>query len=196
MKTEIEAKFLHVNAEDIRNRLQDAGATMKQPMQMMRRVIFDNDEMTKKHAYLRVRDEGYQVAMTYKQFDEMSLTGAKEIEFTVSDYDAAVALIEAIGVKSKSVQETKREIWHLGDAEVVIDEWPWIDQFIEIEAPTENLVKETAQKLGLSWSDAAFGDIMTAYRAEYPHLGDAPKDMVYNLPIVRLGDPLPDMLKV
>jgi len=126
----------------------------------------------------------------------MSLTGAKEIEFTVSDYDAAVALIEAIGVKSKSVQETKREIWHLGDAEVVIDEWPWIDQFIEIEAPTENLVKETAQKLGLSWSDAAFGDIMTAYRAEYPHLGDAPKDMVYNLPIVRLGDPLPDMLKV
>jgi adenylate cyclase class 2 len=125
----------------------------------------------------------------------MSLTGAKEIEFNVSDYDGAVALIEAVGIKSKSVQETKREIWHMGDAEVVIDEWPWIDYFIEIEAPSETLVKETAAKLGLDWSDAAFGDIMTAYRAEYPHLGNSPRDMVYNLPVVRLGDPLPDILK-
>jgi adenylate cyclase class 2 len=151
--------------------------------------------MNEKHAYLRVRDEGYRVAMTYKQFDEMSLTGAKEIEFNVSDYDGAVALIEAIGIKSKSVQETKREIWYMGDAEIVIDEWPWIDYFIEIEAPSETLVKETAEKLGLDWSDAAFGDIMTAYRAEYPHLGNSPRDMVYNLPVVRLGDPLPDILK-
>ena len=197
MKTEIEAKFLRVDPNDIRDRLQKAGATLKQPMQMMRRVIFDNDLMNQKHAYLRVRDEGYQVAMTYKQFDEMSLTGAKEIEFTVSDYDAALALIEAIGIRTKSVQETRREIWHLDDAEVVIDEWPWIEPFIEVEAPTEAGVKEAATKLGFDWEkDAAFGDIMTAYRAEYPHLGDSPSDMVYNLPAVRIGDPLPSILKV
>lgn len=196
MKTEIEAKFLRVDPKDIRDRLQKAGATLKQPMLMMRRIIFHSDLMNEKHAYLRVRDEGYRVAMTYKQFDEMSLTGAKEIEFTVSDYDAAVALIGAIGIQSKSVQETKREIWYLGDAEVVIDEWPWIEPFIEIEAPTEAGVKKAAKQMGLDWKDAAFGDIMTAYRAEYPHLGDLPSDMVYNLPVVRLGDPLPDILKV
>jgi len=196
MKTEIEAKFLHINPEDIRSRLEKAGATCKQPMKDMRRVIFRSDDMDSRHAYLRVRDEGYRVAMTYKQFDEMSLTGAKEIEFTVSDYEAAVELLKTIGLEARSVQETRREIWHLGDAEVVIDEWPWIDQFIEIEAPSEDAVKDAAEKLGLSWSDAAFGDIMTAYRAEYPHLGNEPKDMVYNLPEVRLGDPLPDMLKI
>lgn len=195
MKTEIEAKFLSIDPEDIRARLEKAGATCKQPMLLMRRVIFDNDVMNGKHAYVRVRDEGYRVAMTYKQFDEMSLTGAKEIEFDVSDYDAAVALIEAIGVKAKSVQETKREIWHLGDAEVVIDVWPWVKPFIEIEAPSEESVKRAASLLGLGWEQAAFGDIMTAYRAEYPHLGHDPKDMVYNLPVVRLGDPLPDMLQ-
>jgi adenylate cyclase class 2 len=94
------------------------------------------------------------------------------------------------------VQETKREIWHLGDAEVVIDEWPWITPFIEIEAPSEDAVKAAAGQLDLDWKDAAFGDIMTAYYAEYPHLGTTPQDMVYNLPIVRLGDPMPDMLKV
>jgi adenylate cyclase class 2 len=196
MKTEIEAKFLTVDPSDIRDRLTKVGATLKQPMKMMRRVIFRSSGMDGKHAYLRVRDEGYRVAMTYKQFDEMSLTGAKEIEFTVSDYESAVALLKAIGLEAKSVQETKREIWYLGDAEVVIDEWPWIKPFIEIEAPTEELVKETAKILGFAWDDAAFGDIMTAYRAEYPHLGDLPGDMVYNLPAVRLGDPLPNILKI
>lgn len=196
MKTEIEAKFLHVDPDDIRRRLEAAGATCKQPMKDMRRVIFRSDDMDAKHAYLRVRDEGYRVAMTYKQFDEMSLTGAKEIEFSVGDYEAAVELLKTIGLEARSVQETRREIWELGDAEVVIDEWPWIDQFIEIEASSEDAVKSTAEKLGFDWNDAAFGDIMTAYRAEYPHLGNEPKDMVYNLPEVRLGDPLPDMLKI
>jgi len=194
MKTEIEAKFLKISIEDIRKRLTDAGATCKQPMRDMRRVIFRSDDMDTKHAYVRVRDEGYRVAMTYKQFDAMSLTGAKEIEFTVGDYESAVALLGAAGLNAKSVQETKREIWHLSDAEVVIDEWPWIEPFIEIEGPTELSVKQAAKQLQLKWSNAAFGDIMTAYRAEYPHLGTDPQDMVYNLPIVRLGDPLPDIL--
>ena len=196
MNTEIEAKFLKVDPDDIRERLSKAGATCKQSMKDMRRVIFRSDDMDARHAYLRVRDEGYRVAMTYKQFDEMSLTGAKEIEFTVGNYESAVALLKAVGLEARSVQETRREIWHLGDAEVVIDEWPWIAPFIEIEAPTEDGVKNAAQLMGLDWSDAAFGDIMTAYRAEYPHLGEGPEYLVYNLPVVRLGDPLPDMLKV
>jgi len=78
----------------------------------------------------------------------------------------------------------------------VIDEWPWIDPFIEIEAGSEELVKKAAAELGFNWSDAAFGDIMTAYRAEYPKTGVLPSDMVYNLPIVRFGDTKPDILKV
>ena len=195
MQTEIEAKFLRVDPGDIRTRLQNAGATCKQPMQTMRRVIFDNDTMKKKNSFVRVRDEGYRIAVTYKQYDEISLTGAKEIEFSVSDYDTALAFMEAIGIRPKSMQEAKREIWKLDDAEIVIDEWPWLDPFIEIEAPTETAVKETAAQLGFHWKDAAFGDIMTAYRDRYPKIGTKPEDMVYNLPAVRFGDPLPEILR-
>lgn len=195
MKTEIEAKFLAIDPDDIRERLKKAGAECMQPMQVMRRVIFKNSHLQDKNAYVRVRDEGYRVAMTYKQFDEMSLTGAKEIEFEVSDYESAIALLKAIGSQIQTTQEARREVWHLGDTEVVIDEWPWIQPFIEIEGPSEESVKRAADKLQLDWNNAAFGDIMTAYRAEYPHLGDTPQDMVYNLPAIRFGDPLPDMLK-
>lgn len=195
MQTEIEAKFLNIDQDDIRERLKRVGATCKQPMQMMRRVIFDNDTMVKDGAFLRVRDEGHRISMTYKRHDEMSLTGAKEIEIIVSDYDKALALIEAVGVRSRSIQEARREIWLLGDVEVVIDEWPWISPFIEIEGPSEDAVKKAATKLQFNWVDAMFGDIMTAYRAQYPHLGYEPADMIYNLPAVRIGDPLPDLLK-
>lgn len=196
MKTEIEAKFLHIDPDDIRDRLQKVGAVLKQPMQVMRRVVFDNAFMNKNNGFIRIRDEGHRVTMTYKQYDEMSLTGAKEIEFTVSDYEAAIALVEATGIKPKSIQEARREIWDLGEVEIVIDEWPWIDPFIEIEASSEELVKTAAKQLGFDWKDAAFGDIMTAYRAEYPKTGTLVSDMVYNLPIVRFGDAKPDILKV
>jgi adenylate cyclase class 2 len=164
-------------------------------MQTMRRVVFDNEFMNDKNGFVRIRDEGHRITMTYKQYDERSLTGAKEIEFTVSDYEAAVAFIEATGIKPKSTQEARREIWEKDDVEIVIDEWPWIDPYIEIEAPSEKQVKETAKALGFDWENAAFGDIMTAYRAQYPQTGTAWGDMIYNLPLVRFGDPKPDILK-
>lgn len=195
MQTEIEAKFLRVDPDDVRKRLEKAGATCKQPMMLMRRVIFDNEYLRPKNGFVRVRDEGHRITMTYKQYDEISLTGAKEIEFSVSDYDAAVAFTEAVGVKAKSAQEARREIWELGTVEVVIDEWPWIDPFIEIEGPSEGEVKAVAKKLGYSWKDAAFGDIMTAYRDKYPGTGTARQDMVYNLPSVRFEDAVPSILK-
>jgi len=195
MKSEIEAKFLDIDPEDIRTRLKNIGAVCKQPMQLMQRIIFSTPEMDDTHAYVRVRDEGHRIAMTYKRFDEISLTGAKEVELTVNDFDTAVAFVEALGVKAKSRQEARREIWMLGDVEVVIDEWPWIKPYIEVEAPTEEQVKDTANKLGFDWQTAAFGDIMTSYRAEYPGTGTTYDDMVYNLPNIRFGDPLPSILK-
>lgn len=196
MQTEIEAKFLCVNPDEIRERLMQAGAACKQPMQMMRRVVFDNELMINDNAFLRIRDEGHRISMTYKRYDEMSLTGAKEIEITVSDYDKALELVQAIGAKPRSIQEARREIWQLDDVEVVIDEWPWITSYVEIEGPTEQSVMDAAARLRFNWDDAAFGDIMTAYRNEYPHLGYEPADMIYNLPVVRHGDPLPDILVV
>jgi hypothetical protein len=42
MKPEIEAKFLHIDTDEVRARLKAIDATCKQPMKLMRRVIFDN----------------------------------------------------------------------------------------------------------------------------------------------------------
>lgn len=194
MQTEIEAKFLDVSFDSLRAKLATLGATCEQPMRLMRRVAIDNDYMrTGKDSFLRVRDEGHRATMTYKQFDDLSVDGAKEIEIEVSDYDTTLALLEQVGLIARTSQETKRENWRLGDVEIMLDEWPWLKPYVEIEGPSVESIQTVATQLGFEWGRAVFGDVMAAYRAEYPHLGL--KDTVASIPIVRFGDPLPMLLR-
>ncbi len=194
MKAEIEAKFLAINFEDIRAKLRALGGVCEQPMRSMRRVTIDNDFMkTGKDAFLRVRDEGDKVTMTYKQFDSLSVDGAKEIEVEVSSYDQTIALLAQAGLQVTSEQHTKRENWRLGAVEIMLDEWPWLKPYIEIEGESEAAIQHVADQLGLDWGDAVFGDVMAAYRVEYPHLGL--HDSLKIVREVRFGDPLPELLK-
>lgn len=194
MKTEFEAKFVDIDVDDIRERLEAIGAKLETPMRLMHRVIIESPVMRTKNAFLRVRDEGNRVTMTYKQFDALSVDGAKEHEIVVNNFNETVALLEAAGLAYSSLQETKRETWMFNDTEVVIDEWPWLRPYIEIESNNEAQVKDVAQKLGFLWEDAVFGDVMVAYRKQYPHLTD--EDTVGNIPEVKFGDLLPDLFKI
>lgn len=193
MNTEIEAKFVNVDHDAVRTRLQEIGAQLQQPMRLMKRVTIDSPGMKEKNAFVRVRDQGDKVTLTYKQFDELSAQGAKEIEVAVSDFDATIKLFAAAGLPYGSFQESKREAWTLGSSEIVLDLWPWLNPYIEIEGESEDAIKAIATQLGLNWSDAVFGDVMAAYRVQYPHL--TLKDTVGNLPEVKFDDPLPDLLK-
>lgn len=199
MKTEIEVKFLNVDFDDIRTKLKSLGAVCEQPMRLMKRAIIDTPDqaLRKKIGYIRVRDEGHRVTLTFKQFDktkDLHIASAKEIEVAVSSFEDTVDLLLATGFAVRSLQESKRETWKLGDVEVVLDEWPWLKPYIEIEADTENQVKETSAKLGFEWSNAFFGDVMVAYRAEYPHIS---KDQtVGSIKEVKFDDPLPKMFKL
>lgn len=193
MHSEIEVKFLDVNFDEVRAKLTELGAECEQPMRLMRRVTIDNTTMKEKNAFLRVRDEGHKVTMTYKQFNDLSIDGAKEVEVVVSDFNATIKLLEQAGLPHGSFQESKRETWRLGGVEIVLDEWPWLKPYAEIEGGSEQQLRATAEQLGFSWDDAVFGDVMVAYRSEYPHLGE--RDTVGNIPSVKFGDPLPGLLK-
>ena len=193
MKTEIEAKFLSVDLEEVRAKLTQLGAKCVKPMRLMRRVTIDKADMKAKDAFLRVRDEGDKTTLTYKQFDELSVAGAKEIEVVVDDFADTVKILEQAGLPHGSFQESKRENWELNGVEIMLDEWPWLNPYVEIEADSEDKVKDTAAKLGFEWNDAVFGDVMAAYRVQYPHLND--RDTVGNIKEVKFNLPLPDLLK-
>lgn len=193
MKTEVEAKFTSVDHDSMRKKLGEMNAALTHPMRLMKRVTIDSPYMKSKDAFLRIRDQGDKTTITYKQFDELSLSGAKEIEIVVDDFEHAVALLAAAGLEHGSFQESKRETWKLDGVTIELDEWPWLDPYVEIEGLDEKSVKDVANTLGFDWDKAVFGDVMAAYRVQYPHLG--PKDTVGNLPEVKFGAELPKFLQ-
>lgn len=192
MKTEIEVKFCDVDVDATRELLARAGAVCEQPMRLMRRVIIETEQLAARNAFVRVRDEGDRTTLTYKQFDETSLTGAKEIEVTVSEFDATVALLEQVDLVHKSFQESRRETWKMGDVEVVIDEWPHLDPYVEIEGGSEEAVKQAAATLGFTWDEALFGSVTEVYQHQYPK-GNA-RELI-NMPRISFGEPLPAVIR-
>lgn len=178
MNTEFEAKFPNTKHNLIRKQLLKMGATIQEPMRLFKRVVIHTREMSEKNAFVRVRDEGSKVTITYKQFNNDSVDGAKEIETTVSNFNTMVDLLSAAGLPYDVYQESKRETWRLGEAEIALDEWPWLNTYIEIEAPSEEAVKKTAISLGLNWEDAVFGGVANLYRHQYPHIGDSGIDVI------------------
>jgi len=188
MKTEIEVKFPDTDIEAMREKLQAIGAICEQPMRLMKRQVFHLVKPDER-AFVRVRDEGHKVTMTFKRFEGDGLHAAKEAEVEVSDFETTTRILEEAGLVSKSYQETKRETWHHGEVEVVIDEWPWAPPFVEVEGPSEEAVHEVSSSLGLAWEDGVFGGVAAIYRPLYPAITS---DVIVNdLPRYDFNDPVP-----
>ena len=163
IQPEIEATFININKDQLRAQLKELGAKLLQPETLMRRTIFDIDE----HSFVRVRDEGNRITMSYKHLDSLSLSGMKEVCLDVNDYDDAINFVKACGLRPKAVQETLREEWELDGVELDIDAWPWLPTYVEVEGLSEAAVEQVAAKLGLSMSDALYGSVDEVYKIYY-----------------------------
>ncbi|GHU08689.1 hypothetical protein FACS189431_5400 [Alphaproteobacteria bacterium] len=168
MKIEIEAKWLGVNHDDLRLKLKKLGAKQMRPLTEMVRAVFDlPNNLNKKNGWVRVRDEGDAITMSYKQVDDKSITGTKEVRLSVDDFENAVDFLNQVGLKQKSLQETKRESWELDGVEIDLDEWPWLPPFVEIEARNEEKLASVAESLGFAMSDAMHGSADFVYAKYY-----------------------------
>lgn len=187
MQQEIEVKFLDVDHEEVRKKLVSAGATCEHPMRLMRRAIIDYPDRRLQTSsdtgwgWVRVRDEGDKITCTYKRIAEDGKDTTHKIEFAVSSYENAVQLFEAIGLVKHSEQEIKRETWKLNYVEVVLDEWPWMPPYIEIEGPSEPTIQATAKELGFNWQKALHGSSDRAYRIYYPKMSAEESIATFNI---------------
>jgi adenylate cyclase class 2 len=193
MKTELEVKFANIDIDAIRHALQTAGAVCEHQMRLMRRALVEEPHHQAQHAFLRIRDEGDKTTLTFKRRadpDAASIDSVKELEVEVSSFDDTVKIFSEAGWQYKTFQESKRETWTLGGTEVVIDEWPWLAPYIEIEGESEAAIKKVAEKLGLSWNDVLFGHIDALYEMQYEFKNSIRG--VIDLPEVRFNAPLPE----
>lgn len=191
MNTEIEATFLEVDHDALRARLEELGATCAEPQHDMRRTVYDFPDLRldKKAAWVRVRQEAEKITMTFKHRQSETSEGMKEVELVINDYADACAFLEAIGLTVKGVQETKREVWRLGNCEIMLDEWPWIPAYVEIEGPSEADVKSVSEQLGFDYGTALFDSADGVYQKYF----DVTRTEISTVPIA--FGPVPDWLE-
>lgn len=171
MKPEIEAVFLGVDKEKLRARLKELSAKLVAPERMMKRVVFDQGD----HAFARVRDEGDKTVATYKRFDDHTITGAKEVNVVVDDYEKMIIFLKECGLRAKKYEESLRETWELDNVEIDIDTWPWLPTYVEIEGPTVEKTLEVSRRLGFKIENAIYGAVDDIYETYYD--GVAAKDV-------------------
>lgn len=168
MNIEYEATFIPVDKAKTRRVLKKIGARLIKKEFPQRRTVFALPARTKiANSWLRVRDEGDRITMSLKTVDGNKITDQKEICVVVSDYDEAVALLKAVGCRDTAYQETRRELWKLAGVEITIDEWPWLEPFVEIEGKSEREVRRVSEKMGFDWSAAKFCAIGALYKDKY-----------------------------
>jgi adenylate cyclase class 2 len=168
MGQEIEAKFYLNDLSKIETRLRALGAQLVQPRTREVNLRFDTPgrDLRRERRVLRLRQDEA-ARLTYK--DGTILEGGafsrREIEFVVSDFNAAQQFIEALGYEVVFIYEKYRTTYTLMplasqasktpgglETHLMLDALPYGD-FVEIEGEMDRL-KPVALQLGLDW-DAA-----------------------------------------
>lgn len=169
---EIEVKFLNIDTASMENKLKAIGAE-KIFERLYKRRVFDYPDLRlhKKGAWIRLRDEGEKITLTYKERIGMKTFDGKtnddsmeEIEIEVSDFEKTAELLNRIGFNEKFYQENRRIRYQLKDIEFDIDTWPQIEPYLEIEATSWGKIDEAVKLLGLNPEDKKIFSTTQVYK--------------------------------
>ena len=162
MPIEHEAKILDVDPAEFEKRILAAGGKQLGEERFMRRYVYDitPGDMSK---WIRLRDTGDEVTLTVKEIRSDAIDGTHEVEVVVSDFEATNALLNLMGFRAKSYQETKRTSFTLDGAQVEIDQWPQIPPYAEIEARSKEEVVRVAGLLGYTEGDLTGENTIKVY---------------------------------
>lgn len=168
MNVEIEVVFREVNRENLVEKLKNLWAKCIKENTLMKRTIFANP-LNPEKSFVRVRDEWDKITCTYKEISDwvLDIYSVKEVEVEVLDYNSMVNIFKHLWLRQKAEQETYRETWIIDDkVSFMIDVWPWLKPFIEIEWESEEVVKSYSEKLWFDYSRWLFWTVDEVYHEE------------------------------
>lgn len=148
MHTEYEARILEINVEELENKLQELGAKYVGEFNQQRYVYDVKPKQDGK--WIRLRKANEEVTLTIKDIVNDGISGTKELEIRVDNFEDTNLLLEELGYTNKGYQENKRVRYILDNVEIDIDSWPLIPTYVEIEGKNEEEVKDIIKKLGYS----------------------------------------------
>ena len=165
MHTEFEIVFTSIDKEKIIKQIKKLGWVCTKKEILMKRVIYEKS----KNAFARIRDEWDKVTCTYKEVKNWNLdiNSVKELETEVWDFDIMKDIFNKMWLRQKAYQETKREVWKINwEIELMIDTWPWLKPFLEIEWKSEKIVKKYVDLLWFNYEKWLFWTVDEVYLKE------------------------------
>jgi len=178
--SELEVKFYISRRKELEMKLDTVGKLIA-PRVLEVNLRFDTPHRSLSAAgkVLRLRRDT-KVRVTYKAGGtlEGGVNRRQELEFTVSDFDTARALFEALGYQVYTIYEKFRTTYSLGNVEVVVDELPTGD-FLEIEGPDKESIYRAAQQLGLNWDAGIIDSYTVMFERLKGHLGLTFRDLSF-----------------
>ena len=165
---ELEIKLYLSDLPAFQRKVEALGGQMVEPRLHEINLRFDtpDGELTRNYQVLRLR-QGTAARLTYKGPGETveGVHSRKEIEFTVSDYQSAESLLEALGYQVSLMYEKFRTTYELEGLQVTLDEMPY-GNFTEIEGPDAAAIHAAAAKTGINWE----ARILESYTSLFDHL--------------------------
>jgi len=156
MHTEIEAKLKVPSIKEVQRKLSACGARFVAE-QRHKDSYFDDSDMvlTSTDRCMRIRRQlvggREDVILTYKGPKEKDkFKRRRELELEVKDSVSAEEFFSVLGYEKVLSFEKKRQVYHLGDCEIALDEVPLLGDFVEIEGPSAEKIVNVQKVLGLS----------------------------------------------
>jgi adenylate cyclase, class 2 len=157
---EQEVKFFLEDVAEMRRQLSVLGARPFQPRMHEANIRFDTPDgsLTRQGKVLRLRKAG-PVILTYKEPEPAAGAApaparrSLETEIVVDSLEKTSHLLESLGFRPIVRYEKYREVFHWKSVLLMFDQLPFGD-FLELEGPDLNELRQTAGKLGLDWAKA------------------------------------------
>lgn len=144
---EIEQRFINIDTKKFREKLKEVGAKLVNPKIIMPLIVF-NHPKNKKDSYIRIRDEGKQITLTSKT--NLKNKYVTEYEVEINSFEEGVKVLNSLGCTKRYLVEKTRETWILpGCKEIVIDSYPGLKEYVEVDCHDEKSLQNAINKLGL-----------------------------------------------
>jgi adenylate cyclase, class 2 len=157
-----------------------AGATPMRARRLQEDSLLDtvDESLRRLRCVLRVRVESGKSIITFKGPVQPSLTKVREeLETIVSDGEALLRILDALGYHVWFRYEKYREEFALDDVIIAVDETP-VGTFVEIEGGDHG-IHEMAGALGRSTNDYVLDSYRRIYVSECEARGVSPADMIF-----------------
>ena len=169
---ETEVKILGIDVAAVEARLRELGADLVFDGEM-HAIYLDRDDglLGRRRDVLRLRREGERSVMTLKRFvSDEPVKIREEMEVEISDLEGMRRILACLGFSEWLAVRKHRRSYRIGETHVEIDrhmdDYAFIPEFIEIEAPRREDIWRCAEALGFSRSDCrpwTFLDIVRHY---------------------------------